>query len=125
MVASQRAIRSTDTGQVPWQVIEATDPRYRNLATGQILLQTIRHHLQTNGGPAETQEEPIPTPEIPGATATILDRVDLSLKLEDKEYRDQLKESQRELNEWVGKAWKAGRSLVAVFEGWTPRAKEA
>lgn len=123
LAASQRAIRSTDTGHAPWQLIEATDWRYRNLATGKILLQAIEHHLQSNGPPAEVPHEPSPVSEIPGTTETILDRVDLSAKLKDKKYDEQLEEYQKELNYCVGKAWRKGRSLVAVFEGWDAAGK--
>lgn len=121
--ASQRAIRATDTAHAPWHLIEAIDPNYRDLATGRILLQSIEHHLQANGPPSPSPIELTLVPEIPGATETVLDRVDLSLKLKDKEYDEQLEEYQKELNHWIGKAWKKKRSLVAVFEGWDAAGK--
>lgn len=123
LAVSQRAIRSTDTGFAPWQLIEATDRRYRNLATGQTLLQSMEHHLQSNGHPAPHSSDELPKVEIPGATETILDRVDLSKKLKADEYGNQLRNAQEELNHWAWKAWKQNRSLVAVFEGWDAAGK--
>lgn len=123
LAVSQRAIRSTDTGFAQWHLIEATDRRYRNLAMGQTLLQSMQHHIQSNGHPPPPAPEELSNVEIPGATETILDRVDLSLKLKEDEYSPQLKEAQKELNHWAWKAWEADRSLVAVFEGWDAAGK--
>jgi len=49
---------------------------------------------------------------------TILDRVDLSVGLEDDEYKPRLKAAQKRLNRLTWAAWNQRRSLVAVFEGW-------
>ena len=120
---AQRAIRLTDAGFAPWQLIEATDWRYRNLATGQVILKAMQYHLQINGNrpPAVVDDRPII--QIPGATETILDHVDLSQELSGKDYKSQLEQGQRKLNALTWKAWKKKRSLVAVFEGWDAAGK--
>ena len=113
----------TDTGLAPWQLIEATDWRYRNLATGQVILQAMQHHLQVNGGQPPAVVDDRPSIQVPGATETILDHVDLTRKLSDKDYDSQLEEAQRNLNALTWKAWKKNRSLVMVFEGWDAAGK--
>jgi polyphosphate kinase 2 (PPK2 family) len=45
-LVSEQAIRATDTGHSPWHLIEATDPNYRDLTTGQIIEQCLRTRLE-------------------------------------------------------------------------------
>lgn len=123
MEVAQRAIRATDSGHAPWNLIEAADWRYRNLATGQILLQAMKHSLSLVGNQAEPTEEEVPPIEIPSATETVLDRVDLSLTLSEEDYETQLADSQRELNELAWKTWKKKRTVVIVIEGWDAAGK--
>ena len=104
-------------------MIEATDWRYRNLATGQVILKAMQHHLEVNGNRPPAVADDRPTIQIPGATETILDHVDLSQELSGKDYKSQLEEGQRKLNSLTWKAWKKKRSLVAVFEGWDAAGK--
>lgn len=40
---SERAIRMTDTPEAPWQIIEATDGRYRDLTVGRIVAEALEH----------------------------------------------------------------------------------
>ncbi len=115
---SQKAIRATDSGHARWNLIEATDWRYRNLATGQVLLQAMKHHLSLVDNHTEPIEEDIRPIEIPTATETILDHVDLSQTLSDEDYETQLDEAQHELNDLVWKTWKKKRTVVIVIEGW-------
>src|SRR5207237_230157 len=49
---------------------------------------------------------------------TVLDSLDLSLKLPEDEYDRELEKLQGQLNALVRKAKKRGRSTVVVFEGW-------
>ena len=43
---SERVIRRTDSAQCPWHLIEATDRRYRELAAGRILLESLQARLK-------------------------------------------------------------------------------
>ncbi len=62
---SQRAIRLTDTGHAPWQLIEATDWRYRNLATGQLILRAMQHRLEADGRQPAPIVDDLPSIQIP------------------------------------------------------------
>jgi polyphosphate:AMP phosphotransferase len=124
LVASQRTIRLTDAGHAPWHLIESTDDRYRDLATGNILLQAMQRHLSENHAEPVSANEDNPAIEIPaGDQKTILDHVDLSQKLSDADYETQLAEAQQELNQLVWKCWKKKRTAVVVFEGWDAAGK--
>ncbi len=118
---AERVIRGTDRGVAPWHLIEASDRRYRDLTTGRTLLAALEARLSQ---PAATQEafappagpaEPV-APE-PEAQVTILDRIDLSQRLEREVYKERLKALQAEANELTWEAYKAKRSSVLVFEG--------
>ena len=52
-----------------------------------------------------------------------LDTVDLSLRLEDEEYRERLKALQASVRQLAYRLYEAGRALVVVFEGWDAAGK--
>ena len=122
---AERVIRHTDRGISPWFLIEADDRRYRDLTAGKTLLHAIKVRLSEP--PAM---EPPPTsshlelPDLESARITLLDQLDLTKSLEREKYKSQLKELQAELNELAWEAYKKKRSVVLVFEGWTPAARE-
>src|SRR6185295_4458633 len=121
---SERAIRHTDSGQAPWHLIEASDRRYRELATGRILLKTLQDCVKGVAAKKATHAVTHHTePETDKDTVTILDHVDLSQRLSDKEYKKQLEKYQGRLTRltWAANAKKV--SSVAVFEGWDAAGK--
>jgi len=118
---AERVIRVTDRGVAPWHLIEATDRRYRDLTTGRTLLAALESRLaqpalteEAFAPPAGTTEPVAPEPE---AQVTILDRIDLSQRLERDIYKERLKTLQAQANELTWEAYKAKRSCVLVFEG--------
>src|SRR6478609_9002380 len=86
---TERALLETSTGYAPWTVIESADDRYRNMTTGLTILERIQHHLATRR-PSDT---PQAQPEIADPD-TLLDRLDLSLKLEKPAYEKRMAELQ-------------------------------
>jgi polyphosphate:AMP phosphotransferase len=121
---SERAIRRTDTGPCAWRVIESTNRRYRDLATGFILLDALRRRLDSVAAtpePPDSQE--IQIPDLEAARVTILDRVDLTERIEPEAYSRELKSLQSKLNTLSWKAWERKHTCVAVFEGWDAAGK--
>ncbi len=115
---AERLIRLTDMGIAPWYQIEATDRRYRDLTVGRTLLESIRTRL--NSPSPVCVDEISHAPSVPvseQAQITVLDRVDLSRKLDRETYKSELKQLQAELNGLTWKAYAQGRSSVLVFEG--------
>lgn len=116
---SERAIRATDTGTSPWYVIEASDARYRDLTTGTTLLAAMKERLADSQGAGNGNETHEPrTPDLPDARVTILDEVDLSVRLEEEKYHKRLDEGQERLRALAWDVHKKKRNVVAVFEGW-------
>jgi polyphosphate:AMP phosphotransferase len=116
-------VRATDIGRAPWHIIEATDPRYRDMTTGRILLNAMQEALAPQSD-EEHEEKDAPSnnaanlvPDAPEARITLLDRVDLTQTITRKQYRKRLRELQAELNDLAWKAYSAKIATVLVFEG--------
>ena len=86
---TEGVLRDTSTGYAPWTVIESADDRYRNITAGLTILEQIQRHL------ANRRESVAPgaQPEI-ADPVTLLDRLDLSLKLEKPAYEKRMAELQ-------------------------------
>ncbi len=121
---SEYSLRETSTGEAPWVVIEGTDPRYRGLTAGSVLLKAMRERLdgaaKTNG---HKHENGAGSPLVLAAPTASVDRRDLlrsldfTNKLDKAEYEKQLAHYQRRLNllSRHEKAEKIGTAIV--FEG--------
>lgn len=111
-------IYETDTVDARWHIVETTDRRYRNLKVARTVLDAIESRLASKGG-----EHSLPEPGRPAISASILDSVDLSKKLEFDEYKPRLKGLQNQLGALTLKAREKGLSSVLVFEGWDAAGK--
>jgi polyphosphate:AMP phosphotransferase len=127
--ASDRAIRHTNSGPAPWHLIEATDRHYREFTIGTILLKALEQKLKAVA--AKAAAKPTAVNAAPAAaakpaakaTASILDRVDLTQKLTTVEYQKELETQQTRLARLVWAAHAKKRSMVMVFEGWDAAGK--
>ena len=115
---SARAIRLTDTGVAPWHLIEAADRRYRDITAGRILVDALESALAAS--PQEANQSTAGDPLLTDASSplTVLDRVDLTQQLSEKEYDRQLEKLQRRLHELAWEMHHQRKNAVLVFEGW-------
>jgi AMP-polyphosphate phosphotransferase len=113
---TEQALRETSPGHAPWTVIESGDDRYRNMTAGLTILERIQHHLATRSASAAPASEPSAEPTILDPV-TVLDRLDLSLKLEKPAYEKRMAELQGELGELARKLKKRKRGAIFLFEG--------
>jgi len=121
---SERAIRITDTGYAPWYIVESSDRRYRDLTTGATLLDAIEERLKhAPSTAARASVRKASTPDTSESKLTVLDRVDLGKKLEEKKYTRQLRRYQRELYDLAWRARQRNINTIAVFEGWDAAGK--
>lgn len=123
IAVAERFLRATDTAEAPWQLVEATDHRYRDLAVARLILDAITARLAGGEPPRSPEPPPIGLgPDVDGTT-TVLDRVDLSRSLEPDEYKQRLAEGQRRLNAVHRAARAQGTTTVLAFEGWDAAGK--
>ncbi|MCU1734021.1 MULTISPECIES: polyphosphate:AMP phosphotransferase [unclassified Pseudomonas] len=111
----ERVLRRTSRDYAPWHVIEGSDPHYRSLAVGRILLEGLQNALKTEGAIKQ------PTHIAPLGESidqlSLLDSLDLSVRLDKNDYQDQLLSEQARLAGLLRDKRMKHHSLVAVFEG--------
>ncbi|MCL4808042.1 MAG: polyphosphate:AMP phosphotransferase [Thermoanaerobaculia bacterium] len=133
---AERALRTTDTPEAPWTIVEAADDRWRDLAVGRALAEALAARLAAVAAAdakraaerkaAEKAAASAPKKRGPKATtpakvasapAGVLSTIDLARTVSDEGYRKELPRLQERLSKlaWEGK--KKGVSSVAVFEG--------
>ena len=112
---AERALRATSTGDAPWIVVEATDPRYQRLTVGKILLERLRARLD-HPDPVVPMVPANPTPaSIDGMN--VLKALDLSKQMDKKEYEEALLTLQGRVNVLARHRNLRKHSVVLVFEG--------
>jgi polyphosphate:AMP phosphotransferase len=122
--AADRLIRATSTAAAPWQTVEGTDARYRNLTVAETILAALRGRLEKSGGrdAALAMTAAAAVPDVDPRTS-VLSGVDLSATLPDDAYRERLDAAQVRLGELVYRARKRDVATVLVFEGWDAAGK--
>ena len=112
---SDEALRKTSIGEAPWLVIEGSDPYYRYLTAGQLLLDSVNRRLDQPLAP------PLPAPLVPETRPldrlSLLAAQDYSRSATRKDYEDRLETLQGRLNGLSRDPRLQQLSLVVVFEG--------
>ena len=113
---SEDTLRVTSTGHAPWIVVEGSDPRYRSVTIGKILLEAMRKRLNA---PAQTHAAKIQAAQIVRSVdkLNILGRMDMSLKLDKERYDSRIEKFQRRLAIATRHPKFRERNVVCVFEG--------
>lgn len=126
VAAAERIISLTNTGDAPWTIVEGSDKYHRGLVVGETLREAMEVHLkktsiresyleELNAEVGELNEHGISS--VITRQATIVDSLDMSLKLEKKKYDERRKELQSRLGVLNRKTVQEGLSTVLVFEG--------
>ena len=126
--AAERIISYTNTGHAPWEIIEGEDFRYRSLRVGEILQERLERHLMTQDirekylaelrkEVDKDSEEGFDSNGSLSIPKTIMDGLDLSLKLEKKEYKEKIAHYQARLAHLHQRAAQRKISTTLVFEG--------
>lgn len=122
--AAEDLIRTTDHGHSPWYLVEAEDERHRDLTVGRTLLEAMQRRLRRSGTERRGYELHNPSaPNPAGGPVSVLATLDLQQRLSGSDYREQFEQLRIRLNKLAWDAFEAGRSTVAVFEGWDAAGK--
>jgi AMP-polyphosphate phosphotransferase len=127
---AEHVMRLTDSAVAPWYLVEATDAYYRDMTVGKTIAKALltaqQAHLRwlresesdfIKGGGSPS------LPNAPSAQRSVLDSVDLSLKMDKSEYKKAFQAMRETLSALAWKAWCAKKSTVIVFEGWDAAGK--
>ena len=117
---SEHTLRLTSQASAPWIVVEGTDKRYRELAVGRHLLNSLRARLDKHAdGPSDARVDPA----LPMRSSvrlderTVLSELDQSVRLARDQYREQLEELQSRLNRLSRRKKFSKHAVVVVMEG--------
>lgn len=113
---ARRALRLTSTGDCPWTIVDGSDPRFRALFVGRVLLDALRKRLeisQKHWAPRKTAA-PMP-PRID--SVNLLNCLKLNQDLGKREYEELLERYQGRLALLTRDAAFRKHSVVMVFEG--------
>lgn len=111
---SELTLRATSTADAPWIIIEGSDARYRALTAGNILLEALRKRIDH---PAHTASTNIPPLQAPIDRLNVLDKLDLTQKIEKKKFDRELEKYQGKLNLLTRDPRFKKISVIAAFEG--------
>ena len=130
--AVEEMLERTSTAFAPWTVVEATCGRYARVKVLETIIDALRQGLDrarsskvavvAGGESAEAESEASAAERVTRAD-TLLDRVDLSQKLEREEYRARLKPLQRRLRQLEHEMFLKRLPAVALYEGWDAAGK--
>jgi AMP-polyphosphate phosphotransferase len=116
-------IRSaTRNAAAPWHVVDASDPRTRNVAVADILLASFQNHLPAHKRAPAKPKSPHVEP-LRQAGLRRLHKLSLDQPLSEEEYEAKRDKWLGRLNHAVRAAADLGRSVVWVFEGWDAAGK--
>lgn len=119
---AERMRRATHRPTAPWQVVDAADPRTRNLAVAELLLARFKQH--------SVAQKKVPAPTKPSRVTSLrpsglarLQALPLDQMLSEADYESKRDKWLGRLNQAVRTAAERGRSIVWVFEGWDAAGK--
>jgi polyphosphate:AMP phosphotransferase len=121
---ADRMRAATHQSGAPWYLIDASDPRSRNLAVADILLSRFRIHMRAQGKASSSRAKPGKriVPLRPAGLRRLLS-LSLENKLSQPSYEKKRDKWLGRLNKVVRAAGQERRSIVWVFEGWDAAGK--
>ena len=118
---AERFLRRTSAPGAPWTVIEATDPRHRDVTAARTILDALTARLAAP--PPEGPSAPVEMFSPRPGQATVLAGVDLSARLTRTDYRARLEKAQRRLHDLALETREARVPVILAFEGWDAAGK--
>ncbi len=115
---AETVLTETSTAQNPWLIVEGSDIRYSSLTVGQHILDKVTLHIANCEHKQDFPAPILSTKLIHGNQPSLLDSLDLGLKLDKNDYNEQLYFYQGKLNKLARHAHAKKISSVLVFEGW-------
>jgi polyphosphate:AMP phosphotransferase len=111
---SEHTLRETSTAEVPWIVVEGTDPRYRSLAVGRIVLESLRKRLDHQVKARLLKVAPL---QPPVDQLNVFDTLNMAQKISGKNFATELEKYQGKLNLLTRDPKFRKLSVIALFEG--------
>ena len=122
--AFEDMLAKTDTEFAPWTIIEAHDRRFATVKIFNSVVKKIENKIQNNK-PKKAQKHKAKPINIgmEELTSSILDKADLSLSLNRKEYEKELKKYQKRIREIEHKVYVRRIPIIIIYQGWDAAGK--
>lgn len=124
-------LERTDTAEAPWTIIEATDREFATVKMYSAVIRALEQKIQDvkeekaiseAAKQVVKEEQASPEQELVSEDQILrtssLNSVDLSLKLDKKEYKQELERLQNRIEELHGELYKKRIPVILGFEGW-------
>ena len=122
--ATEEMLARTDTGFAPWTVVEAHDRRYATVKVFNTVLETLTRRID---GVERKKEEEVRVGSSPlqgvNTTSSVLDKTDLTKRLNRDEYVKALKEYQNLIYGLEHEVYLKRVPVVIVYQGWDAAGK--
>ena len=122
-LTAEKIRAATDQPDSPWTLVEAADPRARNLAIARLLLRRFAAHKKRAAAQAAAILKPRAPRSLSPAGLRRLLALPLDQTLDADTYENKREKWLGRLNRAVRAAQTAKRSIVFVFEGWDAAGK--
>jgi polyphosphate:AMP phosphotransferase len=113
MKLAAQLMRKTDVGEAPWQIIESSDDRHRDLTLARSILAGVSAHLES----AQAEEAPPPPAPPQADPPNLLATIDLTARLSRPEYKRRRDTLQARLRLLSARAREQGVATVLALEG--------
>ena len=123
LLAAERCIRLTDSGECPWHLIESDDKWFRDFSAARVLTSMMHQRMEEHRVRDRRTEVHELTIAVDNNPVTILDHVDLTAALSRQDYKILLKQYKARLHELAWQAYAAKKSTMVIFEGWDAAGK--
>ncbi len=133
--AAEEMFAMTSAAGAPWQLVEANDRLFRRVKVFETVIASLKRAILAGGsefgaivdaGTAETIDREVRNRAVDvliNPVSTVLDRVDLSKRLDRKEYEQKLDPLQQRLRELELECYRQRVGVVVVYEGWDAAGK--
>ncbi|GHU58013.1 polyphosphate:AMP phosphotransferase [Clostridia bacterium] len=115
----ENMILKTNTGESPWNIIEANDSLFATVKVYEVLIKILEEKIFEFSTPCEQFREHELTPN----QTSILSSVDAAKDISDEEYKIKLAKYQRKVSELCFELYAKRRSVVVAYEGWDAAGK--
>jgi AMP-polyphosphate phosphotransferase len=126
LAAAEEMLEQTNAAHAPWTIVEATDKYFRRLKVFKTLADAMETALALRAAEPKKKERPARASVAVAAlkdVETVLDAVDLTLKLSDRAYEAALEKYQARLRRLEFACYDARMPVVIGYEGWDAAGK--
>lgn len=119
--AFQHMLENSDTDYAPWTVIEAHDRRFAEIKILNTVIEALSEAVKKAKNKVITDKKATtktPVVKLKKLDSSFLDKFDLTKKISEKEYREQIETLQEEVRDIEYRMYKKRVPLICVFEGW-------